>query len=81
MKAAVITLAAVIILIVIAAIWRNNSVRKFRANLRPGIYCHYYVNEEKYYGKIINVYADENILLIRSETGVYSYVNVNNIYP
>lgn len=80
MKAAV-TLAAVIIIIVIAAILRNRSVRNFRANLRPGIFCHYYVNEEKYYGKIINVYADTNNLLIRSETGVYSYVNVTNIYP
>lgn len=74
-------IAVVIIILITAAIIRSKRVRKFRKSLHPGIMCHYYVNEERYLGTIEKVYEDENEVLVKSETGVYSYVSRYDIYP
>ena len=77
---AILIIAVIIIILIIAAKIRNYRIRNFRANLRNGMVCHVYINEEKVDGVIVQDF-DQLSYLVRISDDTCHRFAINDIYP
>lgn len=77
---AIILIAAVVIILIIAAKIRSYRIKKFRANLRKGMNCRVYINEEKVDGVIVQDFDQLSYLVRISDYTCHRFA-INDIYP
>ncbi|HNX87724.1 MAG TPA: hypothetical protein PKH58_01465 [Paludibacteraceae bacterium] len=70
---------ASIALIVVVIIINNIRCGRFRKNLKPGLFCRFYIDEDSREGIVRNIDGD-TIVITDSWLNVYT-VSINDIYP